>query len=443
MSSLSKHIPDSFRTPYRWLRALLANMQYGFPARKMVVIGVTGTDGKTTTSHMVATVLRAAGHNVGLSTTVSFAIGEKSWTNTSKMTSLPPMLLQKFLRQCLDAGCTHVVVETSSHALQQLRVWGIPYDVAVITNVTHEHLDYHKTLEQYFSAKAKLFKLLRSKHKNNTPKIAVTNLDNEFTRRLTTTKADKVYGYTIAGATTSDATTVSARDIAVSLSGTAFTAVFPQQHIPVQVQLLGKVYAANALAALCVADGLGIDLAVAANALAQMPPVPGRMERVEAGQPFTVLIDYAVTPAALMLLYKDTLPLLTKGRILAVMGACGDRDQEKRPIMGEIVGTYAHKVFLTHEDSWTEDPDSIVRMIEPGLTKAGKQKLALDARGVDGYTVIMDRRAAIAAALAEAKPGDVVVVTGKGAETKMVYPGKSLPWSERDVLREEIARLHN
>ncbi|MEK7549835.1 MAG: UDP-N-acetylmuramoyl-L-alanyl-D-glutamate--2,6-diaminopimelate ligase [Patescibacteria group bacterium] len=413
---LSSLFPQSFKNYYHLMCAVFAAFFFGFPAKNIRVIGVTGTNGKTTTSQFIAKVLEEAGYVVALASTINFQIGSKHWVNESKFTTSSAWKLQKFLREAVQAGCDVVVLETSSHALDQHRTFGIPYEIAVITNVTREHLDYHKTMEAYRAAKQKLFKKA---------KVAIINADMQKPEEFVFPFHEAVVQYS----TKNKEADIYARGVSLDFKKVEwFTA---ETHFV--LHLPGIFNIENALAALAVAQVLHIDFSVARKALEKITGIPGRMELVENASGIDIVIDYAVTPDAFEKLYASVLPLKIPGtQIIHVFGACGERDRGKREEMGEIASRSSDIVILTNEDPYHEDPEQIIDEIEKGVSKK-KEK---------DYFRIFDRRQAIHKALEMAEQGDIVLVTGKGAETSMAFGDKRVPWNERAVIQEELAILN-
>lgn len=408
-------VPQKMKNIYHFWHAVLATLRYGFPGKKLVVIGVTGTNGKTTTTQFIAHILTRAGKKVAMASTINFQIGDRVWVNDSKFTTLSSWKLQKFLKEAVTGGCQFAIIETSSHALDQGRVWGIPYEIAVMTNVTREHLDYHKTMEEYREAKGKLFR--RAKQR-------VINLDMEAPQFFFGNDEEKNITYS----TRDPHADLLARGISLDFGGTEFIVDETNFHLHVP----GLFNIENALAALGVARLLAIDFSVAREALDGITGVAGRMELVSNHINADILIDYAVTPDAFEKLYASILPLKIPGsKIIHVFGACGERDRGKRPQMGEIASSYADIIILTNEDPFYEDPEQIIDDIEKGVTKK-KDK---------DYFRIFDRREAIQKALSIAEIGDIVLITGKGAEVTMAFGDKRIPWSERLVVEEELTRL--
>lgn len=411
---LSRLLPQGVKNLYHLLQAVLACVAFGFPGKKIRVIGVTGTNGKTTTSQFIARILSASGKKVALASTINFQIGEKTWVNSSKFTTLSAWKLQKFLKQAVSEQCEYAVVETSSHALDQNRVWGIPYEIAVMTNVTREHLDYHGTMERYREAKCRLFRRAQK---------AVVNLDMEEPAYFCGTE-----GKAVTYSTKNPQAHILASDVTLDFKGTEFTVDGKHFHL----QIPGLFNIENALAALGVARLLEIDFEIAQGALANVTGVPGRMELVPNHINADILIDYAVTPDAFEKLYASILPLKIPGsQIIHVFGACGERDRGKRPQMGEIASSYADIIILTNEDPYHEDGEQIIDEIEQGVSKK-KDK---------NYFRIFDRREAIRKALSLAEIGDIVLITGKGAEETMAIGDERLPWKERQVIEEELEIL--
>jgi UDP-N-acetylmuramoyl-L-alanyl-D-glutamate--2,6-diaminopimelate ligase len=349
---------------------------------------------------------------VAVASTINFQIGEKKWVNASKFTTLSPWKLQKFLREAVQENCEYAVIETSSHALDQNRVWGISYAIAVMTNVTREHLDYHKTMGAYREAKCRLFRLADR---------AVINLDMEDSSYFCVDGKKRALLYS----TKDQNAHLFADHIELDFAGTEFVVGDIHFHL----HLPGLFNIENALAALGVAQLLDIDFSVAKEALERVKSVPGRMELVPNIRNADIIIDYAVTPDAFEKLYESVLPLKIPGtKIIHVFGACGERDRGKRPQMGEIASSHADIIILTNEDPYYEDPEQIIDDIEKGVTKK-KDK---------NYFRIFDRRDAIHKALELSEIGDIVLITGKGAEETMAFGEKRIPWNERKIVEEEL-----
>lgn len=412
---ISKLLPQGMKNFFHLAEAVAASWYFGRPSRGLVIIGVTGTNGKTTTSTLIARILEEDGKKVALASTINFRIAGTDRVNASKFTTLSGRRLQGFLRRAVDAGCTHVVLEVSSHALDQRRVSGISYEVAVITNVTREHLDYHRTMEEYRRAKRRLF---------DGAKKAVVNLDMwepEFF--LAGAREKRTYSIIDSKAD------LYAEGLEVALSGSTFTV----SGVPFHVAIPGKFNVENALAAIAATSAIGVPLEAAARAIEKVKLVPGRMDSVENRLGAHIFIDYAVTPDSLDKLYGLASSMrAADAKIVSVFGACGERDRGKRPIMGEIVSSNADVVVLTNEDPYHEDPERILDEVEKGIK--GKE------RGTD-YFRIPDRREAICKALSMLAPGDILLVTGKGAEETMAVGDERLPWNDRKVIEEELEKM--
>jgi UDP-N-acetylmuramoyl-L-alanyl-D-glutamate--2,6-diaminopimelate ligase len=397
---------------------------YGYPGRLLRVVGVTGSKGKTTTSTLIAHVLDSEGHTSGLMTTVDFKIGPRWWSNLTRQTTPEALEVQRMLREMVDAGCDFAVVEASSHGLspQWNRVGDCDFDVAVFTNLTHEHLDYHGTIERYRRDKARLFELLHARNGGRgARKTAVINLD------------DPNAEYFIAVAGSADVITYALRhpdamvrpyDVELTRDGVRYTALTPWGDVDIALAIPGEFNVLNSLAALSVGLSQGISGAAIAAALRDVGGVNGRMERVELGQPFTVVVDYAHNPDSFEQVMGMMRPLTT-GKLISVFGSAGERDHEKRAIQGEIAGRFCDLVILADEDPRDEDRAAILAEIATGVQRTGK------CEGQD-YLVIPDRAQAIRQAFNYAQAGDIVLLLGKGHESSILYEGgRKLPWSER------------
>ncbi len=432
---LRKIIPRFILNWYHFLEAVLANIIYFSPSRKLIVIGVTGTNGKTTVVQLITKILEGAGHKVGMISTISFKIGEKEWVNKTKMTTLPVFKTMRFLSKMRKAGCRYGVIEVSSHSLDQHRVWGIHFDVAVLTNISREHLDYHKTMEKYRAAKVKLFKKLAiSKRKKGVSKVIVLNAEDENFENFLELEADRKYCFGIEFKHPDHRfNAIIAGNVEYRKDGTKFKIYAPIGSIDISTKLLGRFNIENILAASAVTLSQGISLGIIKKVIEKIENIPGRLEKIDEGQDFTVFIDYAVTPDSLRKLY-GTVRLMGARRILAVFGACGERDRGKRPIMGQIVGKEADLVVVTNEDPYNEDPEKIIDEVSAGVREAGKIE-------DKNFWRIKDRREAIEFILKKARPGDIVLITGKGAEETMAIGDKRVPWSDRKVVREILKAL--
>jgi UDP-N-acetylmuramyl-tripeptide synthetase len=436
LAQLRKIIPaglaDRVRPAYHRALAMLGALVYRYPGRKLTVIGITGTNGKSTTANLAASVLETAGHKVGLATTVNFQVGDEKWLNDTKMTSLGRFQTQKLLRRMVDAGVTYAVLEVSSHALHWHRTYGIDFETAVFTNLTRDHLDLHKTMDGYRAAKGKLFEALKDHDGQST---AIVNGDDPNAEFFLQFYADKKYVYGQADAASEVmplAHTVLAKQVDSTDEGSAFQVVAEDVTFNIQVNIPGRFNISNALAAASVGLAYEVPPKQIAAGIEAVTGVPGRMEHVRVGQPFAVVVDYAHTPDA----FTNVLTALreqTKGRLIAVFGATGDRDQGKRPELGKVAAQLADYLILTEEDPGSEDPHRIVEQIMPGVIEGGKDH--------NDYEVQIKRRKAIRQALKMAKPGDTVALLAKGHETVMQYADGKYPWDDRRVATEEWNEL--
>ena len=406
--------------------AHLAAALHGFPARKLRVIGITGTDGKTTTANLVWSVLQAAGYDTGLISTVNAVIGETQRDTGLHTTTPDSPDVQAYLAQMVDAGAEYAVLEATSHGLAQHRVTACDFDVAVVTNITHEHLDFHGSFEEYREAKARLFRsLMSSARKPGVPKVAVLNADDSSLDYLIGIPADQQLTYAV-----DREADVKAVGIQMAGWGTSFTAVTPRGSFPVQMKLPGEFNVYNALAAIAVALSQGVAVENIREGIKAVEQVTGRMERVDAGQPFGVMIDFAHTPNSLRSALEAARGMTT-GRVTAVFGCAGLRDREKRPAMGEIAGRLADHIVITAEDPRTEDLGEIMGQIASGAEKIGRRE------GVD-YWCIGDRGEAIQFAVDMAEDGDLVLVAGKGHEKSMCFGTTEHPWSDHEAVEKAL-----
>ena len=404
----------------RALARLSANF-YGRPAERLAITGITGTNGKTTTSFLLHAMLRANGRKAALLGTVEYRIGDE--VLPAPHTTPEALELNQLFAQALEAGCSEAVMEVSSHALEQQRVYGVPFDVAVFTNLTRDHLDYHGTMEEYFASKTILFQGCGTEP----PRVAVINVEDEYGRRLLKLcrKQTELITYGI------DSGDFHAKDLSIENSGVKFTVITPQGEIPIWSPLLGRVNVYNLLAASAAACARDIEPVAIAQAAEQLSRVAGRFERVDAGQPFTVIVDYAHTDDALRNLTAVARDFLAQrgghGRVITVFGCGGDRDRSKRPLMGEAAGSGSDFVVLTSDNPRCENPLDIMNDALPGLQRSGAR-----------YTMEPDRRKAIALAIGEAQPGDIVLIAGKGHEKVQVTSTGSVPFDDIEEARKAL-----
>lgn len=405
---------------------------YGDPSHELRTLGVTGTNGKTTTSFLAAAALEAVGLPAGIVGTIGIRVGGTLQRNEEPQTTPPAPALQRFLRGMVLAGDRAAVIETSSHGLAAERVGSVAYGAAIFTNLSHEHLDFHGTFEAYRAAKLSLFERLPAVGLDGRPGVGVVNLDDGHGPAF----ADATRGCGARAVTYGTAPGVDVRlaDLNATAGGSRIDLLVDGVPRSFELRLPGRYNAFNAMAVLGLALGWELDLDAVVGALAGVRGVPGRMERVEAGQPFLVVIDFAHTPRAIDAVLAELQPLAAKGGgVISVFGASGERDVGKRPLMGEAAARRSRLVVVTEDDSRNENPSEIHEAIATGAERAGA------CRG-ETLLVVPDRRAAMAEAFRRAGAGDVVALLGKGHETWNVGPTGPEPWSDRAVAEEELAR---
>jgi UDP-N-acetylmuramoyl-L-alanyl-D-glutamate--2,6-diaminopimelate ligase len=398
---------------------------HGFPARKLVMLGVTGTDGKTTTVNLIYSILAAAGINAGMISTVNAMIGGQAYDTGLHTTTPDAPDVQNYLARMVAAGQTHCVLEATSHGLAQHRVTACEFDVGVVTNVTHEHLDFHGTFEAYRAAKARLFEMVATSTRKGVSKVAVLNADDPSYEFLRAIRADAEVSY---GITT--CALVSTLEVAYKPDATRFVAVTPVGRIPLGTPLVGQHNVYNILAA--VGAGLALKLPVEAiqRGVRALKAIPGRWERIDQGQDFLAIVDFAHTPNALERALQ-TARQMSRGQVVVVFGSAGLRDVEKRGLMGHVAGRLADKIIITAEDPRTESLDDIMAAIAEGVQSEGRYE------GKDFWR-IGDRAEAIQFAVRMARRGDVVMACGKGHEQSMCFGTTEYPWDDRQAMREAL-----
>ncbi len=418
-----KFIPSFLLSFYHYLLALIGAFLYGFPSKKIIIIGVTGTGGKSTVVEMTAEILEEAGYKTASLSSIKFRIGEKEWPNTLKMTMPGRFKLQKFIKKAVRAGCKYLVLEVTSEGVKQYRHRFINFDTAVFTNLSPEHIEAHGGFERYRKAKLKLFQ--------KTKNIHIINLDDENAKYFLGVPAKRKIFFSLKKEMDSERfKVVRAENIKEEISGLSFTV----KNIDFNLELLGSFNIDNALAAICVGLSQGISLEICKKALEKIKAMLGRME-VVIKEPFKVIVDYAHTPQSLKKVYEtlNNLKPITynlKPNLICVLGSCGGgRDKWKRPILGKLAAKYCGKIIITNEDPYDEDPGHILSMIKSGISNSQFS--------ISNFYEILDRRKAIKKALELAKPGDSVIITGKGSEPWMcVADGKKVPWDDRKVVKE-------
>lgn len=436
---------------YHYILAFLGALFYGFPSRRMVVIGVTGTKGKTTTCNLIAQILNRAGHTTGMVTTVNIRIGDKEFPNTTRQTMLGRFELQRLLKQMADAGCTHAVIETSSEGILQYRHRFIDYRVAVFLNLMPEHLDRHGGPENYRKAKLKLFEQV-ARRKDG---IGVYNLDDENAEFFLAPRIPQQYGYTLPGDDSPRPSFSPPPSPPSPVSPSFFHRFSTLKRFPItnvmlenrgarfvfdnerfETSLIGTFNVYNAAAAITIALALGVPEEKIKLALKNARAPRGRMEIVGSGQPFTVVIDYAYDPNGLEAALKAARVFKPRRTILMTGIAAGHRDRWQRKAMGKIADQYADIVVVTTDDPYDEDPNAIIDEVASGALENSKRALNKN------LFKIADRREAIRTALSLAARGDLVLFAGKGGETAMkVAGGNKIPWDERKIVEEELGKL--
>lgn len=408
---LKKIIPKKLLGLYHYSLAMLGAYIYSFPSKELVIIGVTGTKGKSSTSDIVHAILSAAGYKTALASTIRFAVGEVSEPNLFKMTMPGRFVLQEFLRKAVSQGATHAVIEMTSEGAKQFRHKGIEMDALVFTNLSPEHIESHGSMEAYAQAKLSLARHLETSLKR--PRYMVANADDQWGREFLKTQVEQVLPFSLSMAEPYSVDDQSMRFM--WKKGQLFSVPLP-----------GLFNLKNVLAAMTLCEAMGVEVAVMQKALEHMHPILGRAERVQNGQPYTVIVDYAHTPDSLRALFET----FKQSRIIAVMGSTGGgRDQWKRSEMGKIADEYCDTVFLTNEDPYDENPQNIIDDLAKGFSKKKPH-------------ILLDRRAAIREALREAKEGDAVLITGKGTDPFIMGPnGTKEEWSDKRVASEELRKL--
>jgi len=397
--------------------ALAAANFYAHPADALKLVGVTGTNGKTTITYIVDSILRAAGFTTGRIGTTGYDTPQGFWVATN--TTPESIELQRMFSEVRDAGGTHAVLEVSSHSLTMDRTWGCHFDVAIFTNLTRDHLNFHKTFEAYFAAKKVLFEGTGA----GAPNTAVLNIDDPYGARLEAlAKRTLTYGLTAAADLT-------AKKFSLSFYGLEFTAQTPAGPVEVRSSLVGRINVYNILAAIGAAIALEVPVAKIEEGIRNLEIVPGRFQRIDEGQPFLVVVDYAHADDALRNLITTARELNPSGRVITLFGAGGERDRSTRPPMGEAAGSLSDLVILTSDNPRTEDPLRIINDVVVGLQKVNGK-----------YLIEPDRDLALAMAIDEAKPGDIVLLAGKGHENYQILRDRTFEFDDREKARAILRR---
>ncbi|KKS91384.1 MAG: UDP-N-acetylmuramoylalanyl-D-glutamate-2,6-diaminopimelate ligase, UDP-N-acetylmuramoyl-L-alanyl-D-glutamate-2,6-diaminopimelate ligase [Parcubacteria group bacterium GW2011_GWC1_43_12] len=397
--------------PIEWLYAV----RYGFPGRKITVIGVAGTKGKTTTAYFIAQLLESIGKRVALYSTAAVKIAGKEELNTEKMTTPGRGFMQRLLLRAVRAQCEYAILEISSHGLKQFRLIGIPFPVVIFTNMMPDHLDYHKTDRDYTFSHQRMIG-------PKTKVVAINGEDAQLRKLRITGTHTIIFGK-------GDGCDMRINNVEGESGGTSFTLSYLSKTIPLYIRTLGIFNVYNATAALAALRGIGVDILELRENIKALIPAPGRMESIPNEYGYTVIVDYAHSPDSFDQVLKTMKPQ-TKGNLIAVTGACGDRDARVRPVMGKLLGQYCDYVVLTNDDPYTEDPEKIIQELHEGI------RTVLTMKEEKSYWIIMDRRSAITKGLSLAKSGDIVMILGKGAEQWQGFKDKRIPWDDREVARE-------
>ncbi len=416
--SIRKLIPDFISKPYHLALSFLGALFLGFPSRKIKVVGITGTNGKSTAVFMLCHILKTAGFKVAGLSSIEFRIGDEVIENKTRMTMPGRFFAQQLISKAVKAGCQYFIMEVTSQGVEQYRHAFIDFDTAIITNLTPEHIEAHKGFENYKKAKGKFFNAVKNRH--------IVNIDDEHAEYFFNFNAREKRGYTIESQNSKVKSQnynlkfkiLEAQNIITDQDGRT---EFEIENQKIKLNLIGEYNVYNALAVISYCLSQNISLQVCAQALSNLPTIPGRGEIV-INEPFKVVVDYAFTPNALEQIYKTLKP--ANGKMIAVLGSCGGgRDKWKRPVLGELADKYCDVVVITNEDPFNEDPQKIIDQVASGVKNKTPNK-------------ILDRCEAIKFALSSAQAGDVVIITGKGSEPSIVEKGKRIPWSDKNVVLE-------
>lgn len=414
---------------YHFCWALLSILVYGLPSRKLKVIGVTGTDGKTTTTTLIRAGLISAGYKVAMLNGLEFSLPSKSWKNTSDNSTPGRFAIRKFLKQAVKEDCDVVVLEVTSWGLEQFRVFGVAFDVAVITNFAHEHLDLHGSLQRYRAMKGKLFKCLQSKRKRGQKKVAIINKDDDSYAYFNRFKADQTISYA-----KNDRADLTA-DAIEQRPELSFKAYFNDETYAFDMHIKGLFNVSNALAAFAACLSVGADPDKVIEGLNGVQQVPGRMEFIDEGQPFYVVVDFAHTAQAFEAIFQSARKMVGKTqRIIAVYGSAGGRDTGRRKMIGEIAGKMIDYSVLTTDDPRHEDPRKIADEIIIGLQTQAR-------REDEDFTFIKDRAEAIKHAIHLADPGDIVLTLSMGDYDVMYVGSGKVKWSDRDAAKQALSEM--
>lgn len=420
-------LDNPFRLLYHKIRAVIANVVYGFPSKNMTIIWVTGTNGKTTTCNIIWKGLKAAGKKVFMFTTVNVIIDDEEYTNETKMTSPDAFELQRLLKKAKDKWCEIAIIETASHGLKMHRVWGIEYDIAVLTNITQDHLDLHRTMDDYVHTKLLLFsQLISNKRKPGVKKTGIINTESDYKELFLDETYDSLFAYG-----NGDKSNLRASNIKQTLHGMEFDVSAAGINIQVKTPLIGNFNVQNILAAIWVFVSLGLSQDEITRALKFVSGVPGRMEMIDNLEGYKIIVDYAHTEDALENVLTTIKNLGWVNRIITVFGATWDRDTSKRPLMWACVSKYSDVVILTQDDDYTEDTHKIIKDVLPGI---GRQQW-------DDFWIVPDRFEAIRTALVTGQKDDVILIAWKGDEHVMITNQWPRKWHDKTVVTKILWEL--
>lgn len=429
---LKKILPIKLIMAYHYLVAISATLFYGFPSKKMIVIGVTGTKGKTSTINFMWSCLQAGGYKTGIISTANIRIGEKEFLNKYHMTMPGRFVIQRLMAQMIKNGCKFCIVETTSEGIKQYRHVGVYYDIAIFTNLSPEHIEAHGgSFEKYKQMKAEMFKALSSHKKvidgKKIEKIIIANNDNKYADYYLKFKADRKITFALRN---------KADYIAENITETSGGVDFEIAKVIFGIKIFGTFNVYNALPAIIVCRLAGMSDYVIADGLKELQIIPGRMEKIDVGQDFTVLVDYAHEKESItnVLQTANNMKVASAKTIILLGAEGGGRDKAKRPIMGELAAKMADYVIVSNVDPYEDDPKQIMEDIAVSAEKFGKIKNK-------NLFIIEDRRSGIRKAVSLATTNDIVLITGKGAEQSMMIGGRIFPWDDRQVVREEVAKL--
>lgn len=422
-------LDNPFRLYYHELKGIIANLVYKNPSWDMIVIGVTGTNGKTTTTNIIAEWLKSAGKKVFMFSTVNIMMGDNTYTNNTKMTSPDPFFLQKMLSEAKEKGCEYAVIETSSHSVIMSRNWGINYDIAVLTNITQDHLDLHRTMEKYVQTKLKLFKwLITAPRKWLIKKTAIINIDSDYKDEFLAEAYDSLFTY---GKDVK--ANIKLENHESTMTWTKIQARIPWTTLNIETKLRGLFNVYNVLAAVWVFISLNFKPQEIESMVQQVTWVPWRMEQVENNEWYQVYIDYAHCSDALEQVLLTLRDIEWRKRVITVFWATGDRDRIKRPEMGRIVSEYSDVVILTEDDNFTEKIEQIVKDILPWIER----------KEGENFWIITDRREAIRTALITWQKDDIILIAGKWDEHLMVTNDWPIEWHDKAITKDILKEIDN